>query len=71
MSVVLKWMTINCTVVLSVERSTVRNVLRKMEQSRSLVYAQTVKRSMRLRKTTGVGNNRPARNAMCSSSYLH
>jgi len=48
----------NCTGALSVERHTVRNVLRKMEQSRSLVYAQTVKRSMRLKRTTGAGSDR-------------
>ena len=71
MSVALKWMMTNCTSALSVERHTVRNVLRKMEQSKSLVCAQTVKRSMRLKKTTGVGNNRPARNAVCSSCCVY
>jgi len=58
MSVALEWMMTNCTGALSVERHTVRNVLRKMEQSRSLVYAQTVKRSMRLKRTTGAGSDR-------------
>jgi len=71
MSVALKWMMTDFIGAQSVERHTVRNVLRKMDQSRSLVCAQTVRRSMKLKKTTGAGNNRPVRNAMCSSSYLH
>jgi len=52
----------NCIDAVSVERRTVRNARRRMERSRRSVYAQTVKRFMKLKRTTGAGSNRPVRN---------
>jgi len=56
MPVALKWMMTDCICVLSVERNTVRNVLRPMEQSRISACAQTAKRSTKVKKTTGAGS---------------
>lgn len=59
MAVALKWVMRSCIGVVSVGRDTVRNVLWLMERSRGLVYAQTAKRFMKRKKTTGAGNSRP------------
>jgi len=59
MSVALKWRMASCIGAVSVESHIVRNVRRKMERSRSSVYAQTVKRFMKQKKTTGAGSDRP------------